>query len=67
MTAAEIKSLRKTLGWTQSRLAEACGVSVRAVKAWEGGEYAPSRPVEILLRQLMKQSTNKDGCDLSCS
>jgi len=55
MTAGDIKLLREKNGWTQSRLAAACGVTVRAVKGWEGGEYAPSRPVEILLLQLLNR------------
>ena len=52
MTPAEIKSLRSDLGWTQKRLAEACGVSIRAVKQWEQGKYTPSGPAKILLRQI---------------
>jgi DNA-binding transcriptional regulator YiaG len=51
MTPFEIKSLRLSLGWTQSRLAEACGVTVRAVKQWEQGRYRPGGSAQILLRQ----------------
>jgi putative transcriptional regulator len=52
MTPAEIKALRLSLGWTQKRLAEACGVSIRAVKQWEQGKYHPSGSAQILLQQL---------------
>ena len=56
MNPAEIKTLRLTLGWTQQRLAEACGVTVRAVKQWEQGKYHPSGSAQILLRQIKERA-----------
>src|SRR5579862_2360000 len=34
---------RKRRGWTKGKLADAIGVDVRAVSAYEAGEYLPSR------------------------
>lgn len=52
MTPSEIKTLRSALSWSQSRLAQELGVSVRTVKHWEAGTRNPSGPVLVLLKQL---------------
>lgn len=52
MTPAKIRTLRETLGWTNRRLAEACGVSERTVKHWQTGTRHPSGSALLLLRQL---------------
>ena len=52
MTGAEIKDLRKALGYTQSRLAEEVGVRTNTLARYERGELRPSPPVVKLLRLL---------------
>ena len=52
MTGPEIRELRKALGWTQQRLAEACGVTRRAVIFWEQGQREPGGSSKIILRGL---------------
>jgi DNA-binding transcriptional regulator YiaG len=37
MTATDLRTLRARLGLTQAQLAEALGVSVRAIENWEQG------------------------------
>lgn len=49
VTPAEFKAAREELGWTQSALASALGVTLRAVQYYESGQRAISRPVERLL------------------
>lgn len=52
MTPAEIRTLRESLGWTNKRLAEACGVTESTVKRWQQGIRSPSGSALLLLRQL---------------
>lgn len=49
MSPTEIKDIRIILGWTQERLAVACGVEKAAVSHWENGIRQPSGSAEILL------------------
>lgn len=35
MTRDEVQSFRKQMGWSQSQLAGACGITVDAVRKWE--------------------------------
>ena len=52
MTGAEIKNLRKDLGYTQARLAEELGLTANTVARYEREELKPSPPVLKLLRLL---------------
>lgn len=42
-TPETIRDRREALGWTQQQLADALGVSLRSVTAWERGEATPRR------------------------
>jgi putative transcriptional regulator len=50
MTGAQIKELRKTLGYTQARLAEEIGVTPNTIARYEREELRPSPPVLKLLK-----------------
>ena len=52
MTGAQIKELRKNLGYTQARLAEELGVTANTVARYEREELRPSPPVMKLLKLL---------------
>jgi DNA-binding XRE family transcriptional regulator len=52
MTGAQIKSLRKALGYTQARLAEEVGVTANTIARYEREELNPSPPVQKLLKLL---------------
>lgn len=52
MSAAEIKTFRKSIGLTQEELAEKLGVSQESVSQWEKQRKNPSRPILILLSRL---------------
>jgi putative transcriptional regulator len=52
MTGAQIKELRKNLGYTQARLAEELGVTANTVARYERDELRPSPPVMKLLKLL---------------
>jgi transcriptional regulator with XRE-family HTH domain len=59
MTGAEIRGLRKALGYTQARLAEEVGVRANTLARYERGELRPSPPVVKLLRLLEMTLTEK--------
>ena len=52
MTGAQIRDLRKALGYTQARLAEELGVTANTVARYEREELRPSPPVLKLLKLL---------------
>lgn len=62
MTGAQIKELRKSLGYTQARLAEEVGLTPNTIARYERDELKPSPPVLKLLRLLeLSQELNKTG------
>lgn len=50
MTANEILRIRKRLGWSQQRLADAVGVARNSVARWERGEMRIAEPAARLIR-----------------
>jgi putative transcriptional regulator len=62
MTGAQIKELRKSLGYTQARLAEEVGLTSNTIARYERDELKPSPPVLKLLRLLeLSQELSKAG------
>jgi putative transcriptional regulator len=62
MTGAQIKELRKNLGYTQARLAEEVGLTPNTIARYERDELKPSPPVLKLLRLLeLSQELSKAG------
>jgi putative transcriptional regulator len=59
MTGAQIKELRKTLGYTQAELAEALGVTPNTVARYERDEFKPSPPVLKLLNLIALRATER--------
>jgi putative transcriptional regulator len=59
ITGEEIKELRRSLGYTQARLAEELGVTPNTVARYERDEFKPSAPVQKLLRMLHLGVTNR--------
>lgn len=49
MTSPELKSLRASLGWSQSRLAEELGVRRNTVNRWEMG----TNPIPPIAEKLL--------------
>ena len=56
MKPDEIRSLRKSRGWTQQQLAVKLGMSLPAVTRWEGGLHKPSALALEKLRRLAKKT-----------
>ena len=50
MTGEQIKELRKSLGYTQARLAEEVGLTPNTIARYERDELKPSPPVMKLLK-----------------
>ena len=62
MTGAQIKELRKSLGYTQAKLAEEVGLTPNTIARYERDELKPSPPVLKLLRLLeLSQELSKAG------
>ncbi len=62
MTGAQIKELRKSLGYTQARLAEEVGLTPNTIARYERDELKPSPPVLKLLRLLeLSEELSKAG------
>ena len=53
MTSEELKAAREELGWTQSALASALGVTPRAVKYYEAGQRAIPGPVQRIVTSVL--------------
>lgn len=52
MNGTQIKELRKSLGYTQARLAEEVGLTANTIARYERDELKPSPPVLKLLKLL---------------
>ena len=52
MTPASFKAWRLRLGLTQVAAADALGVAIQTVKAWEGGANPISKTVELACRMV---------------
>jgi len=62
MTGEQIKELRKSLGYTQAKLAEEVGLTPNTIARYERDELKPSPPVLKLLRLLeLSQELSKAG------
>ena len=62
MTGPQIKELRKSLGYTQARLAEEVGLTPNTIARYERDELKPSPPVLKLLRLLeLSKELSKAG------
>ncbi|QOX77538.1 type II toxin-antitoxin system MqsA family antitoxin [Trichlorobacter lovleyi] len=52
LTAAEIKRIRKKLGYTQEQMAEVCGGGLKGFARYESGQVMQSKGMDNLLRIL---------------
>jgi DNA-binding transcriptional regulator YiaG len=52
MTPADIITIRKALGLTQTELGEALGVTMRAVQHYELGTRKIPKPIQLLLERI---------------
>lgn len=51
----DIKTIRETLGVTQTQLAELIGVAQGDVSNWENGKHRPSRAARASMARLLKE------------
>lgn len=51
----DIKTIRETLGLTQTALAEKIGVAQGDVSNWENGKHRPSRAARATLKRLLDE------------
>lgn len=55
MVPDEIRAARRILGYSQQRLADSLGVTLRAVCFWESGQKQMHEPTARLIRVLVKE------------
>lgn len=60
-SAADVKAIRESLGWTQEELASHLGVTRTLVTHWESGLRTPTGPAAILLNDLQFRRAPKDS------
>ena len=46
----DVKAIRESIGFSQSKFATLIGVSLRTIQNWEQGHRHPTGPAKILLR-----------------
>jgi transcriptional regulator with XRE-family HTH domain len=51
LTSAQCRAARHVLGWTQEDLADAAGLSIFTVRAFERDNQPPDRPTLALMRR----------------
>jgi DNA-binding XRE family transcriptional regulator len=52
----KVKTLRKTMGWTQEELARHIDVSLATIQRWEANRVIPSRLAQKELDRLFKKA-----------
>jgi DNA-binding transcriptional regulator YiaG len=60
MTPDEFRNIRRDLGFSQAKMAEAIGVCTRTVKHYESGTRKISKPVKMLLLTIFSNQTKGD-------
>lgn len=59
LTPDEIRDIRRSLGLTQTQLAERMELTMDAIASWEIGRTSPTGPGRILLRLLKTEAAAK--------
>jgi len=59
VTKDEFKKLRESIGYTQAKLSEEMGITIRTITRWENGEIEIPKVVELALRSIVKKETAK--------
>jgi transcriptional regulator with XRE-family HTH domain len=55
MDGTELRRQRKRLGWTQTEMADAIGLSLRSMQRYESADEVP-RHIEFAVRYIVEQS-----------
>lgn len=61
LSPTEFRALRESLELTQDELASKLGRNRRTILRWEGGETTPPTATALLLRQLVRESGQRDA------
>jgi DNA-binding transcriptional regulator YiaG len=56
MTPAQLRAARALLAWKQTDLAEASGVFVNTIKAYESGASDPKKSTELALMRALRKA-----------
>ena len=64
MDRQELRERRRRLGLTQAQLAEALGVSARAIGKWEAGDAPITFSIDLATRYLLKHRKNPQALSM---
>jgi transcriptional regulator with XRE-family HTH domain len=59
MTKQQFKKLRKSIGYSQTRLAIEMGVTLRTISRWETGEFPIPLIAELALETVVRDAKKK--------
>ena len=57
----EFKRMRKSIGYSQAKLAKEMGVTVRSITRWETGQFPIPKMAELGLRFVVHQASSRKG------
>jgi len=61
MTKRQFKMLRKSIDFSQTKLAQEMGVTLRTISRWERGGFPIPRIAELALRTVVSENKKKGG------
>jgi len=61
MTSRKFKDLRRSIGYSQAKVAREMGITVRTITRWEQGEFPIPRMAELALRTVVSENKKKGG------
>jgi len=61
MTKRQFRNLRKSIGLSQTKLAQEMGVTLRTITRWETGEFPIPRIAELALKTVVMEAKKKGG------
>ncbi len=61
MTKRQFKILRQSIGFSQTKLAQEMGVTLRTISRWERGGFPIPRIAELALPTVIAEAKKKGG------
>jgi transcriptional regulator with XRE-family HTH domain len=59
MTIRKFRELRQDIGYSQAKLAEKMGVTIRTVSRWEHGDFPIPKVAELALKTIVMEASKK--------
>jgi len=59
MTIRKFRQCRRSIGYSQAKLAKEMGVTVRTISRWEHGDFSIPKLAELALRTVVLEAEKK--------